>query len=305
MVHLLVVGLALSSCDNNIALKPAEEGGDALDATELKGTGDFVYTAYAPLQDKPVEVFYHIPSSATSTTPVLMVYHGSSRDGAASRDQLIAESDAFGFIVIVPQFSTEHFPGGDAFNLGNMYVDGDNPTEATRVAEEEWTFSLVEPLFHYFTERTKSEVKQYDIFGFSGGGQFAHRHFIYKPNDSYNRVVAASSGWYTVLDSKIVFPYGTGSSPEEATDYSALLLKPLTILIGDADNDPDSPGLRNNYLADAQGLHRLDRANHFYSRSQQLATELGVASAWRIQVLPDVDHDYQSTSSAAAVLLYR
>jgi hypothetical protein len=302
---LTILGFFVSSCDNNIALKPADEIPIDLDSTELSGTGSFSFSGHIPLSDKPIDIFYHIPSNATSNTPILMVYHGSGRDGANSRNLLIDEADAFGFIVVVPEFSTQLFPGGDAFNLGNIFEDGDNPSATTLVAEEEWTFSLIDPLFDYFKSRVNSTVTQYDIFGFSGGAQFAHRHFIFNPNDKYNRVVAASSGWYTVLDSDIDFPYGTKLSPEENTNYTTLLGRPLTIIVGSMDNDPNSAGLRHNDFADAQGLHRVDRANHFYAESQKLARDLGGSSNWRIQILPNVAHDYEATSSAAAVLLYK
>ena len=305
LLLLASLGLLISSCDNNIAIKPADEAMVNLDSTVLSGTGSFSFAEHAPLKDKPIEVFYHIPRDANVNTPILMVYHGSGRDGANSRNLLIDEADAFGFIVVVPEFSTRHFPGGDAFNLGNIFEDGDNPSSATLVAEDEWTFSLIDPLFDYFKNRVNSTVIQYDIFGFSAGAQFAHRHFIFKPNDKYNRVIAASSGWYTVLDNTIDFPYGTRLSPEETTNYTSLLEKPLTIMIGSDDNDLNSAGLRHNDFAVAQGLHRVDRANYFYAESQKIATDLGVSSNWRIQILPNVAHDFDATSSAAAVLLYK
>lgn len=298
-------GFFISSCDNNIAIQPADEVPVDLDITELSGTGSFIFAEHTPLSDKPINVFYHIPANATSTTPILVVYHGSSRDGANSRNLLMDEANAFGFIVIVPEFSTRYFPGGDAFNLGNIFEDGDNPSPATLVAQEEWTFSLIDPLFDYFKSRINSNVTQYDVFGFSGGAQFAHRHLIFKPNDKINRTVAASSGWYTVVDNTIDFPYGTKLSPEETTNYASLLEKSLTIMVGSDDDDPNSAGLRHNDFADAQGLNRVARANHFYAESLKLATDIGVASNWKLQILPDVNHNYEATSSTAAVLLYK
>ena len=305
LLFILIGFVLIYSCDNNIELKPSEEAPKNLDSADISGTGSYTYTGHPPLKEKPITVYYHIPSNATSNTPVLVVYHGSGRDGANSRNLLIEEANAFDFIVLVPEFSNEYFPGGDAFNLGNIFIDGDNPSTSTLVPEDEWSFSLVDPLFDLFVNQINSSVTQYDIFGFSGGGQFAHRHFMYKPNDRHNRVISASSGWYTVLDNEINFPYGTKLSPQENTDYSSLLMKPLTIMIGSGDNDPNSAGLRHNDFADAQGLHRLDRANHFYDQSKGLASSLGITSNWELVILPDVGHDYEATSSAAAVLLYK
>jgi predicted esterase len=305
LVVLYLVALFVSSCDNKIAIQPAEVETGRLESSIFKGSGSFTYDDYAPLTNKPIEVFYHIPENATSSTPILIVYHGTGRDGENNRNLLVQESNAFGFIVLVPEFSSQYFPGGDEYNLGNIFTDGDNPSTGSLNPEEEWAFSLVDPLFDYFTDNIKSSVEKYDIFGFSGGGQFAHRHFMFKPNDKYNRVIAASSGWYTVLDNTINFPYGTKSSPIEITNYSSLLAKSLTILIGSSDNDPNSGGLRHNDWADAQGLHRLDRAYHFFNECQRVAIEQDVAFSWGIQTLPNVGHNFDATSSAAAVLLYK
>ncbi len=294
----------LSSCDNNVDVKPRvviEE----LDTVALSGTGSFRYTDYAPLSSKPVQVYYHIPSNASATTPILMVYHGAGRDAEPSRNLLIDEANAFGFIVLVPEFSTEDYPGGDVFNLGNIFEDGDNPSPTTLNDESIWTFSIVDPLFDYFTAKIKSSESRYDVFGFSAGGQFAHRHVIFKPQGRYNRVVAASSGWYTTLNDSVDFPYGLRQSPEDGTNLTTLLAKPITIMVGDLDNDPDAGGLRHNNIVDEQGFDRLARAKYFYNEAEKKATDMGVPFKWNLQQLSNVNHDYEATSSAAAVLLYK
>ena len=68
------------------------------------------------------------------------------------------------FIVIAPEFSSEHYPElGDDYLMGNVYIDGDNPTTESRNPENEWTFSVIEPLFDlmnpYQTRSDSSELR--------------------------------------------------------------------------------------------------------------------------------------------------
>ena len=295
------------SCDNNV-LTPEPTGEDivpGLDTSLIQGSGKFTFSSYAPLADKPIEVFYHVPSQANSLTPVLFVLHGSDRNGNSTRTALIEEANALNFIVIAPQFSDEFYPGGDIFNLGYVFIDGDNPTANSLNNEDVWTFSAIEPLFDLIKQRIGSEVSTYDILGFSAGAQFVHRFLIFKPQARINRAIAASSGWYTMLDKTITFPYGTAASPAENDNYSNLLAKEVYIVIGEADNDENSAGLRHNSIVDKQGLNRYDRAQHFYAEAQSLALAESTSFNWQYKSLPGVAHDYQATSAAAALLLYQ
>ena len=54
--------------------------------------------------------------------------HGGGRDGESTRNMMEDKADQYGFIIVAPEISNVNFPGGDGFNLGNVYVDGDNPT---------------------------------------------------------------------------------------------------------------------------------------------------------------------------------
>jgi len=276
-----------------------------LNTSLIQGTGSFTFTSYAPLADKPMEVFYHIPTQANSLTPILFVFHGSDRNGNSTRTALIDEANALNFIVIAPQYSDQYYPGGDVFNLGYIFIDGDNPSVSTLNNEDIWSFSSIEPLFDLVKQRIGSDVSSYDMFGFSAGAQFVHRYLIFKPQARINKSVAASSGWYTMLDNTITFPYGTEASPAENESHNALLAKEVFILIGEADKDENSAGLRHNSIVDEQGLNRYDRAQYFYSNAQSLAVSESTSFNWQYQSVPNVAHDYKAISAAAAILLYQ
>ncbi len=294
-----------SSCNKKTELIPSQTVDTLSKPLNMKGSGSLTFTAYSPLANKPVQVFYHIPNTANNFTPVLMVFHGADRNATYSRDELISHSDKLGFIVIAPEFSDTYYPNADKYQMGNLFIDGDNPTANTLNDEKFWTFSIVDSIFTFMKNKMGSSAINYDVFGHSAGGQFAHRFLLFKPNAKINRVVAASSGWYTMFDNSISFPYGTRLSPAEFASYNNLFNKKVFVLVGDLDTDPNSFDLRHNEIVDKQGLNRLERAQYFYVKSREEAERRGSAFNWKYYTLKGVGHDYSKTSAAAAIYLYQ
>jgi hypothetical protein len=271
---------------------------------QLEGTGSFVFTSDENLANKTLSVFYHVPSNADESSPVLFVFHGAERNGRFSRDQLINIANQKNCILVCPKFSEATFPGGDAYNLGNIFTDGDNPSASNLNDESLWTFTIIEPLFDYIKLESISEANTYDIFGHSAGAQFAHRFLIFKPEARLNKSVIAGSGWYTMLDKTISFPYGLANSPAEQIDLSNLYSKEIHIVIGDQDNDPNFPGLRHNSTVDTQGLNRLERANYFFNQAEINANNLSQAFSWQQDILPGIGHNFTAYGIFALGVLY-
>jgi pimeloyl-ACP methyl ester carboxylesterase len=290
------------SCDNNVL--PTNPS-TPVDSVKLTGTGVLSLKNYQTFSRKNIKIYYHIPKQATNLSPILIAIHGAERDGNYTRNTFQTQANSLGFIVIAPEFSNEDFPGGDGFNLGNVFVDGDNPSPSSLNPEEEWLFSGIDPIFEFMKEAIGSEVEHFDLFGHSAGGQFVHRFIQFKPKSKVNRTISAASGWYTVPDNAIVFPYGFDKSPAADYDLSALFLKKLYIIVGDKDNNPDDAGLRHNDLADAQGDDRLERAQYFYSRCREIAATNSIAYNWSFQSIPNAGHDLSATSTIAVNILYR
>ena len=125
-----------------------------------------------------------------------------------------------------------------------------------------------------------------------------------KPNARFDKVVSSGSGWYTVPDLDINFPYGFKNSPLEDNSFENLFEKQLTIQIGELDNDPNSAGLRHNQFADAQGLNRLERANHFFDEALQLSQENNLEFNWDLHINEEGTHNYLTASESAANLIF-
>jgi hypothetical protein len=275
------------------------------DSLLLYGTSDFTFNNYTPLNNKPVKVYFHIPPYSNKNTPILFVFHGDERDALTCRNALIGSSNELNFIIIAPEFSEQYFSGGDSYNLGNIFVDGDNPSTLTLNAENTWTFSIIEPIFDYFKGKAGSLASNYDIFGHSAGAQFVHRYLQFKPTAKINKAVISAAGWYTMFDKTVDFPYGIKKSPVEQYDFRGTFSKKIFVIVGGNDNNPNAASLRRNEIVDKQGLNRLDRAQYFYTQIRNTALITNATFNWTYSVLPKVGHDFVATSAAGVSLLYK
>lgn len=270
----------------------------------LTGTGYFEYADYTPFEGRILKIHYHIPTNTNSDTKILFAFHGNGRNAMDYRDAMISKSNEYGFIVVAPEFSYSNFPGGDAYNLGNVYIDGDNPALSSLNIEPEWTFSVIDPLFNHMKSLTNNNTLKYHVFGHSAGGQFAHRFLMFKPAAQVDKIIVSAPGWYTCTDYDVTFPYGFSNSILENIALGDLFDKKLTLLIGDLDNDPNSGGLRHNQFADAQGLHRFERAQYFYNKAATMSANNNLEFQWNIEINAGADHSFTMASNKAADLIF-
>ena len=271
--------------------------------SQSKGSGTFPFV-YNSDTNKTLDVYCHIPTNSDSSTPIVFLFHGNNRNANDYRNSLVAKANLYGFILIVPEFTTTQFPGGDGYNLGNVFTDGDNPSVSSLNNESEWAFSVIEPLFNYTKQNLNNQTSKYHIIGHSAGAQFAHRFLFFKPLAKIDKMVASAAGWYTTLDLETNFPYGLNASPLEDINFSLLFSKQLTILVGSNDNDPNSSALRHNSVVDLQGLNRLDRATSFYNNAQSKAADLSVNFEWDFVINSNEDHNYLIAVSKAADIIF-
>lgn len=273
-------------------------------SSEWQGSGLEVFVDYEPLAAKNLRLFYFVPANANATSPIVFIFHGAERNALEYRNAIINKATAMNFIVVVPEFSEASFSDVNGYQLGNVYIDGDQPSAATLNAEAIWSFSLIEPLFAFVKNKTKNTNATYLAIGHSGGAQFLHRFLMFKPAAKCERAIVSAAGWYTATDKNIDFPYGLRSSPLESLDLAPLYTKNITVQVGTSDNNPNSSSLRRNAQADAQGLHRLARAQYFYNKAAQNASSLSLPFTWQLAIIPGLSHDYVAALGHAADLLF-
>ena len=301
---ILILVFVLSACSNNDDILQEDPDKEVPIDNLSKGKGLFRYIYNETNFTKTINIYYYIPVNKTSTTPIVFVFHGNGRNAKDYRNAMIAKADEFGFIAIVPEFSEQNFPGGDGYNLGNVFIDGDNPSPSSLNSEEEWTFSLIEPIFNSVKSNINNTTSKYHMIGHSAGAQFAHRFAMFKPNARFDKVVVSAAGWYTVPDETINFPYGFKESPLENRNLLDLFSKNIIIQVGELDNNPNSSGLRHNQFADSQGLNRYKRANYFFNNAHTIAQNNTLSFAWKLYINEGLDHSFQPALEKAADLLF-
>ncbi|MDP2187221.1 MAG: hypothetical protein Q8J69_00930 [Sphingobacteriaceae bacterium] len=272
---------------------------------EWQGSGMALFSDYEPQADKQIRLFYYVPKAATATTPIVFIFHGAERNAMDYRNAIVSKADSYGFIAVVPEFSEAQFPGVSAYQIGNVYQNGDQPSPATLLPESQWSLSLVEPMFAFVRNKTKNSTARYHFIGHSAGAQFVHRFLLFKPDAKYERGVVSAAGWYTATDAAVDFPYGLRASPLENAVLGPLFAKNICVQVGSADNNPNASSLRRDALSDTQGLHRLARAQYFYNKAEAFADSLGVPFSWQMKIVPGLNHNSAASVGHAADWLFQ
>ncbi len=219
-----------------------------------------------------------LPEWIDRSAPALVAVHGIRR-GAEEQAALFApQAAALGRVVIAPLFDAQRWPryqrlggGADAALLGLL----------ERLGGEG-----VAPL------------DRFDLFGFSGGAQFAHRFAMLHP-ERIARLCVASAGWYTFADAA-PYPYGLGAdSGHDAraarmrSRLDAFLRLPIDVCVGARDDRRDANTRSGDAIDRQQGRNRRARASRW---SEALAIEAavrGIVPRIRHVVLPGCGHDFR------------
>lgn len=230
------------------------------------------------------------PAIPGPDTRVVFVLHGVGRNAQTYRDNWTGLAGTHGLLVLVPEFTQADFPGAGAYNLGGI-----TPEQP----QSQGAYRAIEAIFDAVRERQGLQAQTYALFGHSAGAQFVHRFACFEPAARFDIAIAANAGWYTMPDPDIAWPYGLGGVGQ-GCDPATWLARPLVILLGEADNDPDHSSLRRTPEASAQGPHRFARGLNFFRSAQRTAADQDLAFSWHLATVPGVAHDNAGMARAAA-----
>lgn len=264
-----------------------------------RGKGSFQFEEARHNAGRPIKVWSYWPPTAGPEARVLIVMHGTLRNGETYRDQWIAQSEKHSVLLLVPEFPSAQF-STLAYHHGNV-LDREGKVND----ENAWTFSWIDPLFQRAKELTGNRSERYFLYGHSAGAQFVHRMVLFKPNAKYQTAVSANAGSYTMPDLADTFPFGLQETPGDEARLQVALGRRLLVLLGDQDTDSSDRNLPRGERAEAQGRFRLERGLGFFARSALAARELGVVLNWRLAVVPGVGHSNENMAPAAAELLFQ
>jgi poly(3-hydroxybutyrate) depolymerase len=234
---------------------------------------------------KQVKVRYVVPEGYTPSSPIVFVLHGILRNGEQYLDDWIPYAEERHFLLVVPEFSQQEFPGARGYQDGNLTTSAGNP-----LPRESWSYSMIEPIFDVVRERCHSKRERYSIYGHSAGAQFVHRFLCFALRTRILRAVSANAGSYMVPDASKEFPYGFGGLGPGKAGLRAALAQPLVVLLGTADIDPHHKDLPHSPEAEAQGPFRLARGEYFFACGKNAAAALQAPFGWTLYFAPGVAH---------------
>jgi pimeloyl-ACP methyl ester carboxylesterase len=186
------------------------------------------------------------------------------------------------------------------------YADyGDMMTaEGKHRPRTEWVFPLVERIFDDLRQRAGSTREKFHLFGHSAGGQIVHRLLTFAYSPRIEKVVAANSGSYTLPLCEEPFPFGLGGTTITEEERRALFTRPFTVLLGDADNDPNHHQLPREPGAMQQGPHRFARGLNYMSIACREAAAANIPLTWKLRIAPGVAHSNPGIAPYAAQALF-
>jgi len=138
-------------------------------------------------------------------------------------------------------------------------------------------------------------------FGGGPGGAPAHDFRLVEPN---RKGSAANCGSYTLPVFDEPFPFGLGGTALTGDERRDLFARSFTLVLGDADNDPNHHQLPREPGAMRQGPHRFARGLHYMSVACREAAALGVPLAWKLRIAPGVAHSNPGIAPFAAQALF-
>ncbi|MBB3231291.1 alpha/beta hydrolase [Halomonas stenophila] len=288
------ISSSLSSAALGFSLLVATCGASAFTLSE--GEGRFGYSL--PGSDQQLDVYTYLPDDMTPKSPIVMVMHGSGRNAQYNRDAWAERAEEYGFVVIAPEFDKQDYPGSRSYHRGNLV---DRETEQPNPPEE-WSYSVIEPLFEDVAETLNSTREGYYLFGHSAGCQVAHRLLTFEVTTKVEALVCSAPGVWTLPDDNMRWHFGLKDDPlgVDTADLADFFAMPALIMVGEDDDNPNHSKLANSSSARALGANRLERAINYFETSAEQAERLEVPFNWNFYIVPDADHSTRQAAEFAA-----
>ena len=262
--------------------------------------GHTVTYADPAFPDQPLLLHGACPRGFDADTPVLIVHHGVGRNGRDYRNYWLRLVDDIGVLVIAIEFTEESFPDYLWYHFGNLHDE-----KGARNPRERWTYGIDERLFAALREQGVTRRQTYGLFGHSAGGQFVHRMLSFGFRDHVSAAVSANAGTYAMPDLQIAWPFGLGETELDADALRVLVEFPITVMTGTNDTKTTGRFFPKGPRSLRQGAHRHERAHNYVRAGHAAAEALGTHCAWSVINVPNVGHDGEGMSVAAAPILAR
>lgn len=136
------------------------------------------------------------------------------------------------------------------------------------------------------------------LFGYSGGGQFAHRYLLKHPG-RVARAAIGAPGWYTFPDSAVPYPLGLATPGATLEPLPVLAgFPPTRVIVGDADKSRDSALNRDPVIDQQQGRNRHSRGRRWVKAMNAAMKAHGLPRRCSFLSLPGASHSFPTAMQA-------
>ncbi len=231
--------------------------------------------------DAPAGIPYYlyVPRILDPAAIPLVVVHGISRNAEEHAQTFAPLAEKAGRILVAPFFTKKKCRRFQKVVIGSCRSDDALMTVLADVAAV-----------------TGTTVDRIDIFGFSGGSQFAHRFAMLYP-DRIGRLALASAGWYTFPTEEEPFPYGIAASNvvgrQMQKNMARFLTIPTLVVVGEEDVVRDATLRKERRVDSRQGRNRVERGVRWIEALRSAALRYGVPPQAYFNKLPNCGHLFE------------
>lgn len=248
---------------------------------ESDTVSEVCHPQYLQLPGEPIREYFAFVPRGSEGSPPLVLVHGISRNAAEMILRFGAEAERYKVPLVAP-----------LFRKGNYGMYQQLLDRRSRVRGDEALFEILSDV----EARWGVPTQRFHMFGFSGGGQFAHRFAFLHPRRLLS-CVPVSAGWYSWPDDQLEWPLGLSGAPVSELDVATLAQLPMHVLVGDRDTRSDEALRRGEVIDAVQGVSRLERAERFCAALR----DSRVSPNCTLAVLPGVGHSFDMACQAGVV----
>lgn len=245
-------------------------------------THPFDRISFRTIPNSPrISYYLYTPRPWSEGLRVLVSVHGISQNAAEHAMQLANLCQQQGLALVAPLFTRENFPGYQRLGL-------------SRKRGRPRADLALDAVLDDVAALTGADTSRVLLFGYSGGGQFAHRYAMLHPQRVI-RAALGAPGWYTFPDSTTPYPRGfqlTQILPGAGDNPIDHLRVPMAVFVGEYDCHRD-PGLNTAPPIDRQqGFSRVDRGQRWIDAMRHAAAAAGLNTRYEFHLLEHSAHSF-------------
>lgn len=248
---------------------------------ETNAGSGLCHPQYLQVQGEPLREYFAFAPPGSEASPPLVLVHGISRNAAEMIMRFSGDAERHKVPLIAPLFRKE------SYGMYQQLLD-----RRSGIRSDKALFDILADVEARWGVRTQ----RFHLFGFSGGGQFAHRFAFLHPRRLLS-CVPVSAGWYSWPDEQLEWPLGLSRAPAAEVDCTALQQLPMHVLVGARDTRSDEALRRSAAIDAVQGVSRVERAERFCAAMR----DRHVNPNCTLTVLPGVGHSFDSAYEAGVV----